>query len=117
MRMLVVDDNPAFRRVLRFFLADLAQVHECEDGSEALASYEEHRPDWVLMDLSMPGMSGLAALRQILAVHPEARVAILTQTDSPALRAAATQAGARHYFLKDDLTHLQSLFASPSLSR
>lgn len=117
MRMLVVDDNAAFRKVLRSFLADLAQVHECEDGSEALSSYEEHRPDWVLMDLSMPGVNGLTALRVILAAHPEARVAVLTQNDSPALRAAAAQAGARQYFLKDDLTQLRSMMISSDPGR
>ena len=113
MRTLVVDDNPAFRKLLRCFLEDLAQLHECEDGSYALAAYEEHRPDWVLMDISMPGVDGLTAMRQILAAHPEARVAILTQSDSAILRAAAARDGARRYFLKDDLTELRTFLGSP----
>ena len=117
MRMLVVDDNPAFRRVLRHFLEDLAQVHECEDGADALAAYEKQRPDWVLMDISMPGVDGLIAMRQILAAHPEARIAILTQADSAILRAAAAREGARRYFLKDDLTELLTFLGSPLASR
>ena len=60
----------------------------------------------------MRGVNGLAALRQILAVHPEAGVVILTQHDSPTLRAAAAQAGARRYLLKDDVTQLRAFFAS-----
>ena len=112
MRVLVVDDDPAVRKLVRFLLGDVAEVHECEDGAEALPAYERHEPDWVLMDLSMRGVNGLAALRQILAAHPEARVAILTQHDSPTLRSAAAQAGARRYFLKDDLTQLRALFTS-----
>ena len=113
MRILVVDDDPAVRKLVRFLLVDVAEVHECEDGSDALSAYERHEPDWVLMDLSMRGVNGLTALRQILAAHQEARVVILTQHDSPALRAAAAQAGARRYFLKDDLTQLRALFAPP----
>ena len=112
MRVLVVDDDPAVRKLVLFLLADVAEVHECEDGADALSAYERHEPDWVLMDLSMRRVNGLAALRQILAAHPEARVAILTQHDSPTLRAAAAQAGARRYFLKDDLTQLRALLAS-----
>jgi len=112
MRILVVDDDPAVRKLVRFLLADVAEVNECEDGADALSAYERHEPDWVLMDLSMRGLNGLAALGQILAAHPEARVVILTQHDSPTLRAAAAKAGARRYFLKDDLTQLRALFAS-----
>lgn len=112
MRILIVDDSPVIRRMLRYFLADIAeQVEECVDGADALAAYEEHRPDWVLMDLSMPRLDGLTAMRGLLAAHPEARVAILTQHDSLALRTAATQAGAREYLLKDDLTQLRDLLA------
>ena len=112
MRVLVVDDDPEVRRLLRFLLAEVAEVHECEDGSDALSAYERHEPDWVLMDLAMRGLNGLAALRQILAAHPEAGVVILTQYDSHSLREAAAQAGARCYFLKDDLTQLRAFLAS-----
>jgi two-component system, NarL family, response regulator len=111
MRILVVDDDPAVRKLVRFLLVDVAEVHECGDGADALSAYERYGPDWVLMDLSMSGVNGLPALRQILAAHPEARVAILTQYDSPILRVAAAQAGAHRYFLKDDLTQLRALFA------
>ena len=111
MRILVVDDDPALRELVRFLMFGVAEVHECEDGADALSAYERHGPDWVLMDLSMRGVNGLAALRQILAAHPEARVVIFTQHDSPALRTTAAQAGARGYFLKDDLTELRQLVA------
>src|SRR5262245_59843792 len=114
MRILIVDDSPVIRKMVRYFLSDIAQqVEECADGANALAAYEEHLPDWVLMDLSMPHVDGLTAMRGLLAAHPEARVAILTQYDSLALREAATQAGAREYLLKDDLTPLRSLLVGP----
>jgi len=110
MRVLVVDDDPAVRKLVRFLLADVAEVHECEDGADAVSAYERYGPDWVLMDLSMRGVNGLPALRQLLAAHSEAQVAILTQHDSPTLRVAAYRAGALRYFLKDDLTQLRALF-------
>jgi len=110
MRILVVDDDPEVRKLIRFLMVDVAEVHECEDGADALSAYERLEPDWVLMDLSMRLVNGLPAVRQILAAHPEARVAVFTQYDSPILRAAAAQAGARRYFLKDDLTQLRALF-------
>jgi len=74
-----------------------------------VSAYELYGPDWVLLDLSMHRVNGLEALREILAAHPEARVAIVTQHDSPTLRVAAYRAGALRYFLKDDLTQLRAL--------
>ena len=109
MRVLVVDDDPAVRKLVLFLLADVAEVHECEDGAEALSAYEEHRPGWVLMDLNMRVVNGLVAAREIVVAHPEARVVIVTQHESPALRAAAAEAGACDYVLKDDLTELRRL--------
>ena len=111
MRMLVVDDDPAVRGLLRFVLCDVAQLHECEDGADALAAYEAHRPDWVLMDLKMRRVDRLTAMREIIAAHPEARVVIVTEHDSPELRAAAAEMGAWGYVLKDDLTELRLLVA------
>src|SRR5438046_779650 len=94
MRVLIVDDNPALRGLMRSLLDDLTEaVYECEDGAQALALYEAHRPDWVLMDLQMKEVDGLTATRQILAHDPAARVVMVTQHHSPALRAEAQAAG------------------------
>ena len=62
MKLLIVEDNAGIRRVLRRILAGTAStIWECADGSEALAAYEEHRPDIVLMDLRMTHVDGLTA--------------------------------------------------------
>ena len=62
MTILIVEDNPGVRRLLRSAVAGLGSaVWECEDGAGALAAYQAHWPSIVLMDISMPGMDGLAA--------------------------------------------------------
>lgn len=110
MTMLIVEDNEELRRLLRSLLAGLAEtIHECDDGVEALSLYAAHRPDWVLMDLEMKTMDGLTTTRQIIARFPEARIVMVTQYNSPALRAEAEQAGVLAYVAKDDLLKLRGL--------
>ena len=104
MTVLIVDDSPQFRELIRTVLAGLVdQLNECADGDEAVAAYGAQRPDWVLMDLQMVRMGGLEATRRILATDPAARVLIVTQYDDAHWRAAAMEAGALGYVLKDNL--------------
>jgi len=110
MTVLIVDDATAMRQSIRTFIADLAgEVYECSDGSEALACYIAHRPDWVLMDLKMKEMDGLAATQKIIESFPEARIIIVTSYDDPLLREASRQAGARDYVTKSDLLSLRRI--------
>ena len=110
MKLLVVENNAAVRRVMASVLAPLApDVVECDDGSEALAAYEAHRPDAVLMDIAMERLDGIAATRAITAAHPAARVIIVTNYDESDLREAAAGAGACGYVLKKNLLELPSL--------
>lgn len=78
--------------------------YECGNGVEAVAYYMKYKPDWVLMDIKMPEMDGITATVSILALDPQARVAILTGFDDPLLRLEAHNAGARYFFARDDLT-------------
>jgi CheY-like chemotaxis protein len=113
MKLLIVEDNQPMRRLIRSLVADLAEaITECGDGADARASYEEHHPDWVLMDLMMPQMDGFTATRQILAANPAARIVIVTDHESQALREAARQAGACGYVLKENLQDLRRLFTT-----
>ena len=116
MVLLVVDDNPAMRRMLGRVLGNLVDdIRECADGSEALAAYREFHPDLVLMDVEMKEVDGISATRQITAAFPEARVVIISQHGDEQMRAAAREAGAYGYVLKENLFELRRLLrASPS---
>ena len=109
-RLLIVDDSDEMRRLIADLLKDLTEsVVECSDGAEALAAYRAHHPDWVLMDIRMPRLDGIAATRQIIAAFAEARIMIVTDYDDANLRQAAQQAGAREYVLKEDLLALRHI--------
>ena len=80
-RVLVVDDHPLVRSSLSELIsdeADLTVVGECQDGTQVVDAVERLRPDVVLMDLSMPGMDGLAATEALRAARPEPRVVVLS---------------------------------------
>ena len=110
--ILIVDDSAPMRRTIRSLLGKVAgEMHECSDGDEALAAYERYRPDWVVMDVKMERVDGIAATRQIVAAFPEAKVAILTNYDVHDLEKVARDAGACACLLKDDLLSLRRIVA------
>jgi CheY-like chemotaxis protein len=110
MTVLIVDDSPQFRGLMRTVLAGLAdEVNECANGDEAVAAYAAQRPDWVLMDLRMSRMGGLEATRRLLAADRTARVLIVTDYDDVHWRAAAAEAGACGYVLKEHVLEVRRL--------
>jgi DNA-binding NarL/FixJ family response regulator len=95
--VLIVDDERTFGEALEVVLGrekDLRVIHVATGGSEAVATASEQHPDVVLMDVSMPDMSGIEATRKIKEVDPEAAVVILSGLDDDHLLARAVQAGA-----------------------
>jgi DNA-binding NarL/FixJ family response regulator len=114
MNILIVDDSPRMRRTIRRLLTGLAhEVFECEDGSEVLATYQAHRPDWVLMDIGLKDVDGIVATGALKAAFPEAKVVIVTDYDDARLREAAHQAGACAYILKEDLFKVREFISAP----
>lgn len=110
MRLLIVDDHAPMRRLLGRVVKDLfSAVEECDDGADALAAYERHRPDWVFMDIEMERTDGLTATRDIMRAFPEAKVLIVSKHDDEQLRSAARAAGARGYVLKENLIAVREL--------
>ncbi|WP_380784759.1 response regulator [Sphingomonas sp. R86521] len=105
-RIAVVDDHPFLRDGVRAVLdtqADMVVVAEAERGEQVLEMFERHNPDIILMDLQMPGMGGVAAIEALRAVHPGARIIVLTTYagDTRALR--ALRSGAAGYLLKSSM--------------
>lgn len=117
MKVLLADDNAAMRQVIRRILHGLAdEVCECGNGAEACTLYAAQHPDWVLMDVEMPEVNGLVATERIRADFPEARILIVTNYDDASLRAAAAQAGACGYVLKDNLWELRQWLQAIALT-
>ena len=118
MKVLIVEDHADMRRLIRSVIHDLADtVTECEDGAEAVDAYTAHQftcEDWVLMDVEMPGLDGLEATRRLRAAFPDARIIIVTQYGDSHLRAAATQAGACGYVLKEHLLSIRQMLNNPT---
>lgn len=109
-RVAIVDDHPIVREGLRMILAraeDCQFVGEATDGNQALQLVAETQPDVVLMDLRMPGMDGVEALKRIRQAWPQIAVLILTNYNEDDLMIRGLQAGAQGYLLKD--TDLEQL--------
>ena len=103
-RVLTVDDHPVVRAGIAAMLAneaDIEVIGEAANGAQAVALFEVHRPDVVLMDLQMPEVGGVTAIRAIREIDPDARVVALTTYDGDADIHRALSAGACAYLLKD----------------
>jgi len=111
MVILVVEDNPEMRRIIRKVVGDLGDVYECSDGAAALADFDRYQPDWVLMDIRLGAVNGIQATARIMGVHPDARIVIVTNYDDAELRQACANAGAREYVLKENLGEVRRILA------
>jgi DNA-binding NarL/FixJ family response regulator len=103
LRVLIVDDHPAFRRALTSALRmvdDIEVAGEAGGGLAATERAQELEPDLVIMDLSMPDLSGIEAMQRIHAKKPDLPVVILTAHADPGMEREARQAGASGFLAK-----------------
>jgi two-component system chemotaxis response regulator CheY len=101
-KILITDDAQFMRFTLKKLLQSNGydEVIEASNGQEAVDSYDAHRPDLVLMDITMPIMNGIDATRTIKNRHPDARVIICSAMGQKSLILEAIQAGAKDFIVK-----------------
>src|SRR5512140_3740600 len=102
LRLLLADDHEMFRETLRAALPpdEFQIVSEAANGRDAITQAGRHQPDLALLDLSMPGLNGVDATREVLRVSPGSRVVMLSMHKDDTFLAEALRAGARGYVLK-----------------
>lgn len=99
--LLVVDDAAFMRMRCSKLLAENGyKVIEAENGAQAVQMYQKHKPDAVLLDITMPEMDGLTALKEIRKMDPNARVAMVTAMGQQSIVMEALKSGARDFVLK-----------------
>ena len=106
-RILIADDHPIFRSGLRQVIeADqsMSVIAEAEDGASALRLIREHTPDIVVLDITMPGVSGFEVVESMRKEHSSVEVVLLTMHNEEAMFTKALSLGVRGYVLKDSAT-------------
>lgn len=100
-KILIVDDAEFLRvRLTKMLSTDGYEVFQAENGVKAVATYKDIHPDVVLMDVTMPEMDGLTALKEIVGFDPQARVIMLTALGQESVVLEAVKSGAKDFVVK-----------------
>lgn len=101
-RILVVDDSPVMRRNIIIILKNDGHeiVAEASNGMQALNEYELHMPDLVTMDITMPLLDGIEAVKRIIKKFPEAKIVMISALGHKDRVFEAIKSGAKHYIIK-----------------
>lgn len=114
-KILICDDSMTIRKKLIQSLSAIGpcEIFEAENGQVAVESYEDHRPDLVLMDIMMPKKDGLAAVSEIIAIDPDAKIVMLSSVGTKGNLKKALEEGAMDFIQKPcEDEKLRSLFNS-----
>ncbi len=109
-RILTVEDNDVYRKLLRdSFHKSFPKIpiDEAIDGGEALQKVNSVLPGLIFMDIRLPDENGLELTKKIKATHPNIKIVILTNYDTPEYRKAASQYGADHFLLKGSFSSME----------
>ncbi len=101
-QILVVDDSLMMRRTIRRILEQGGHtvVAESGNGEQAILDYEQHQPDLVTLDITMPGLNGIETLKRIISSHPQAVIIMVSALGQNRMIFEAMQAGAKNYIMK-----------------
>jgi two-component system, chemotaxis family, chemotaxis protein CheY len=101
-RLLIVDDSSTIRRSIeRHILSDrVTEIYQAANGREALELFELYRPEFVTMDLTMPGMDGLTCISKMMALKPDTRLMVISALGDAETAIEAVERGANEYVVK-----------------
>ena len=124
MKLVIADDHPLFRIGLKYALRDqgFEVLAEASDGIQALEAIRQFRPDAALLDVKMPGMTGIEVCEKLRATNPDVVSVLITTFAEPAIVQAARLAGARGYLSKETAPEelarqLREIVAHPEVDR
>ena len=108
MRILIVDDHPVIIAGCRALFAaeEHFEVVDANDAASGLVAFKAHQPDIVIIDIALPGASGLDLTQQILLIDPQAKIIIFSMNDDPIFASRALKLGAKGYVAKNDNPYL-----------
>ena len=108
MRILIVDDHPVIIAGCRalFSAEEHFEVVDAKDAASALVAFKAHQPDISIIDIALPGVSGLDLTQQILLIDPKAKIIIFSMNDDPIFASRALKLGAQGYVAKNDNPYL-----------
>ena len=115
LKLLIVDDHAALRQMVRqLFDAREVTILEAATGEEAVALFSAEHPDWVVMDMRMPGMGGIKATEALRRLDPTARVIMISQFTDPEYVEQARRVGAQEFVNKENLSRLPQIIRRPA---